>query len=91
MDFFGAGLCCRIMYLANWHSTYLQSYNVGCEYDEQAGNSEREYYSLLIIIGTKGALRRPMTDDDHSHSSPLQKPLNELIKPQMITGRPPMN
>ena len=38
-------------------------------------------------ISTEGALRRPLTYDGHTSTEPL----NELIKPYMISGRHPIN
>ena len=38
-------------------------------------------------ISIEGALRRPSTYDGHTSTEPL----NELIKPYMISGRHPIN
>ena len=49
--------------------------------------SQLKFQNTVQVICTEGALRRPLTYDNH----PFTEPQNEPIKPLIIPGRPPMN
>ena len=63
-----------------------------CKYLQESGKKSWGCQAWTQqIIRTKGARTRPLTNDDHHIHSIPTKPLNELINPHMIPGRPPMN
>ena len=74
--------------ILDWKS--LDTENLEHNWAETAShiNIKPQVGKYVFVISTESALRRPLTYDNHPIPT---KPLNELRKPHMIPGRPPMN